>query len=189
MRLSVWQHLPTHTYHNHQSSLICFIHILWSMASSLFNLRVWQPFSTISLQVFFGLPLGLALFTSYSIHFFTKTLSSFCSTCPYYRNLFCCSTKIMWSNSSLFLNPSLGTLSCGLMPHIHLIILISADWSSTSFSFLAGQVSLPCTILPRTQLLYNLTLTINDVSLSVSNDTNCLNLFHPIWILVQTAVK
>jgi len=26
---------PTHTYRGHQSSLICFIHLLWSMASSL----------------------------------------------------------------------------------------------------------------------------------------------------------
>ena len=54
------KHSTTHTYHGHQSSLICFLHLLRSMASSLFNLRAWQPFSTISLQVFFGLPLGLA---------------------------------------------------------------------------------------------------------------------------------
>ena len=52
-------------------------------------------FSTISLQVFFGLPLGLAPSTSYSIHFFTQSLSSFRNTCPYHRNLFCCSTEIM----------------------------------------------------------------------------------------------
>jgi len=29
------------------------------MASSLFNLRAWQSFNTISVQVFFGLPVGL----------------------------------------------------------------------------------------------------------------------------------
>ena len=45
------------------------------------------------------------------------------------------------------------------------------------FSFLTGQVSLPCNILLRTQLLYNLPLTVNDISLLVSNGTNCLNLF------------
>jgi len=39
-------------------------------------------FSTISLQVFYGQPLGLAPSTSYSIHFFTQSLSSFCNTCP-----------------------------------------------------------------------------------------------------------
>jgi len=54
---------------------------LRSMASSLINLHAYQSFSTISLHVFFGLPLGLAPSTSYSIHFFTQSLSSFCSTC------------------------------------------------------------------------------------------------------------
>jgi len=47
-----WQekkHSPTDTYHGHQSSLICFIHLLRSMASSLFSPRTWQSFSTISL--------------------------------------------------------------------------------------------------------------------------------------------
>ena len=69
--------------------------LLWSMASSLFKLRACQSFSTISLQVFFGLPFGLAPSTSYSIHFFTQSLSSFRSTFPYHHNLFCCSTMIM----------------------------------------------------------------------------------------------
>ena len=131
-------------------------------------------FSTISLQVFFGLLLGLAPFTSYSIHFFTQSLSSFRNTCPYHRNLFCCNTEIKSSNPSLSLNPLLGTLTCSFTPHIHLTILISASWSATSFSFLTGQVSLPCNILLRMQLLYNLPLIINDISSLVSNDTNCL---------------
>ena len=39
---------PTHTYRGYQSSLICFIQLIWSMASSLFNPRTWQSFSTIS---------------------------------------------------------------------------------------------------------------------------------------------
>jgi len=43
------------------------------------------------------------------------------------------------------------------------------------------QVSLPCNMLLRTQLLYNLPLIINDTSLLVSSGTNCLNLFQPIW--------
>jgi len=62
----------------------------------------------------------------------------------------------------------------------HLTILISVCWSATSFSFLTGQVSLPCCILLRTQLLYSLPLLINDISLLLSNGTNCLNLFNPI---------
>jgi len=168
-RMSRYQkkHSPTHTYHGHQSSLICFLHLLRSMAS-LFNLRAWQSFSTISLQVYFGLSLGLAPSTSYTVHFFTQSLSSFRSTCPYQRNLFCCSPEIMSSNPSLFLNPLLGTLSCSLTIHVHLTILISAHWSATSFSFLTGHVSLPCNILLHTQLLYNLPLTINDILLGVA---------------------
>jgi len=118
-----------HTYPDHQSTIICFLHLLRSMASPLFNLRDWQSFCTTSLQVFFGQPLGLAPSTSYSIHFFTQSLSSFCSTCPYHRNLFCCSTEIISSNPSLSLNPLLGTLSFSLMPHIQL------GWSSPPKSF------------------------------------------------------
>ena len=141
------KHSPTHS---HQSSLICFLHLLQSTASSLFNLRDWQSFSTISLQVFFGLPLGLAPSTSYSIHFFTQSLSSFCSTCSYHQNLFCCSTEIMSSNPCPSLKTLLGTLSCSLKPYIHLTILSSTHYSATSFSFLTGQVSLPYNILLHT---------------------------------------
>jgi len=128
--------------------------------------------------------------TSYSIHFFTQSLSSFRNTCPFHRNLFHCTAEItgMSSNPSLSLNPLLGILSCNFMPHIHLTILIAGCWSATSFSFLTGQVSLPCNILLRAQLLYSLPLTFNDISLLVSNGTNYLNLFHPIRILFSTAV-
>jgi len=122
-------------YCSHQSSLICFLHLLRFMASSLFNLHAWQAFYTISLQVFSGLPLGLVP----SIHFFTQSLSSFHSTCPYHRNHFCCSTKIISSNRSLPLNSLCATVSFTLSPHIHLIIIISAQWSATSFSFLRAR--------------------------------------------------
>jgi len=52
-RVSEYQkkHSPTHTYCGHQSALICFFHLIWSMAfSSLFNPCGWQCFSTVSLQ-------------------------------------------------------------------------------------------------------------------------------------------
>ena len=52
-----------------------------------------------SVQVFFGLHLGLAPCTSYSILFFTQSLSSFRSTCSYHPNLFFCSTEIMSTNT------------------------------------------------------------------------------------------
>ena len=62
------EHSPTHTHPDHRASFIIFLHLQWSMASSLFNLRAWQSSRTTSFQVFFGLPLGLEPSTSCSIH-------------------------------------------------------------------------------------------------------------------------
>ena len=106
-----------------------------TIASSLLNPRTWQSLCTTSNHVLFGLPLGLELTTSYSIHFFTQSLSSFRNTCPYHRNLFCCSSDVMSTIPSLSLNSLFETLSFNYMPHIHLTILISALWSAISFSF------------------------------------------------------
>jgi len=49
-RVSRYQkkHSPAHTYRRRQSSLICFIHLIRSIASSVFNLCTWQSFSAIS---------------------------------------------------------------------------------------------------------------------------------------------
>jgi len=101
-RVSRYQkkHSYTQTYLDHQPSFISFLHLLQSIASSLFTLRAWQSLCTTSLQILFGLPLGLEPSTSYSIHVFTQSLSSFCNTCPYHRNLCCCSIEIMLSVSS-----------------------------------------------------------------------------------------
>jgi len=75
------------------------------------------------LQVLFGLPLGLGPSTSYSLHFFTQSSSSFHSTCSYHRSLFCCNTSAV----SYIPNLSLSSLlSFSLTPHIHLNILISS---------------------------------------------------------------
>jgi len=87
------------------------------------------------------------------------------NTCPCHHKLFCCSTKIILPIPTRSLNTLLGTLSVVLTLHIHLTILISACWNATSLSFLTSQVSLPCSILLRTKLLYSLPLLINDVSL------------------------
>ena len=59
------KHSPSHTHPDHQTSFINFFHLLRSIASSLFNIRAWQSFSTTCLQVLFGLPLGLGPSTSY----------------------------------------------------------------------------------------------------------------------------
>jgi len=143
------KHSRTHTYRGHQSSLICFLHLLRCMASSLFILRAWQSFSTISIEVCIGLPLGLAppLHTPYS------SSPNHCLLSAAHANTIAtCFTVelrlyhlVLVSLSTLYLE-----LSCSLTPHIRLTIFISDRWSATSFSFLTGQVSLPFNILLRT---------------------------------------
>ena len=70
------KHSPIHTHPDQCASFITFLHLQWSMASSLFNLRARQSSRTTSYQVF-GLPLGLEPSISYSIHFFTQSSSFF----------------------------------------------------------------------------------------------------------------
>ena len=141
------KHSPAHTHPGQRTSFITFVHLQRFMASSLFSLRAWQSSRTTSFQVLFGLPLGPGPSISYSIHFFTQSSSSFHSTCPYQRSLFCCKTNAMTSIPSLSLSSLLGSLSFSLTPHIHLTILTSARWSATTFSFLTGQISHPCYML------------------------------------------
>jgi len=64
----------THS-HSSWSSIIPIrlIHPTPSMLSSLLNPRARQSLSTISLQVFLGLPLGLVPSTSHSIHLLTQS--------------------------------------------------------------------------------------------------------------------
>jgi len=119
------KHSPTH-HPDHHPIFISFFHLPRFIASSLFKLHAWQSFCTTSVHVLFGLPLGLEPSTSYSILFFTQSLSSFRNTCPYHRNLFCCSINIILSIPSLSLYSLVGTLSFTLTLHIHLTILISA---------------------------------------------------------------
>ena len=94
-------------------------HLSWS-STILYQLP--PSFCTTSLQVLFGLPLGLELSTSYSMHFFTQSLSSFCNTCPYHCSLFCCSTEIM---SSV---PSLSSVIGNLSNITHCLTIIESLW-------------------------------------------------------------
>jgi len=70
------KHSPTH-HPDHHPIFISFFHLARSIASSLFKLHAWQSFCTTSFHVLFGLPFGLEPSTSYSIHFFTQSVSSF----------------------------------------------------------------------------------------------------------------
>jgi len=87
-RVSRYQKKHSPTYHpDHHPIFISFFHLPRSIASCLFKLCVWQSFCTTSFHVLFGLPLGLEPSTSYSIHLFTQSVSSFRSTCPYHSKL------------------------------------------------------------------------------------------------------
>jgi len=94
------KHSPTRTYSDHQLSFVSFLHLQWSVKSII-------PFHFTCLTVFLhnlyssplGLPLVPAPFTSYSLHFFTQSLSHFATHA--HRNLLCCGTEIMSSNPSL----------------------------------------------------------------------------------------
>jgi len=57
-------------------TIINFLHVVWSTASSLHICRIWQSYFVTSLQVFFGPPLGLTPYTLKSVHFFTQSFSS-----------------------------------------------------------------------------------------------------------------
>jgi len=77
-RVSRYQKKHSSTHHpDHHPMFISFFHLPQSIASSLFKLRAWQSFCTISFHVLFGVPLGLEPSTSCSIHFYNvKCLKS-----------------------------------------------------------------------------------------------------------------
>ena len=179
------KHSPTqsHAHPDHQTSFINFHHLLWSVASSMFNLRAWQSFSP-TCPVWFSCWSGTLCFMLHAI--FTQSSYSFLSTCLYHCSLFCCSTSVMSSVLNLSLSSLLGNLS---LPKCHTAHTPPSDHSHLCFSFLAGQVSLPCNMLFHTQLLYSLPLIISDTSLLVSNATKCLDLFQPVRILACTAAS
>ena len=71
------KHSPTHTHPDDRTSFIIFLHLQRSTASSLFSLRAWQSSRTTSIQVLFGLPLGLGPSTSYSMYTPVPTVSNY----------------------------------------------------------------------------------------------------------------
>ena len=95
-----------------------------------------QSLCTTSNHVLFGLPLGMEPTTSYSIHFFAQSLSSFHNTCPYHRNLFCCSTDIMSTIPSLSLSSLTDTLIITLVLFIFTLMPLFSMLSFHSFSLL-----------------------------------------------------
>jgi len=103
-RVSWYQkkHSPTHTYRGHQSSLICFLHLIRSMASSLFNPCAWQFFHNLhKFSLVYLLAWHPPLHTPY---FFTQSLGEVNSA----------KSKVY----SLKSEPNLGLLSPNLRPSL-----------------------------------------------------------------------
>jgi len=118
------KHSPMH-HPDHHPIFISFFHLPRCIASSLFKLRAWQSFlHNLSPCPLWSTSWSGALHLTF--HTLLHPVSSFCCTCPYHRNLFCCSISIISTIPSLSLNSLLGTLSFTLTLHIHLTILISA---------------------------------------------------------------
>ena len=139
-----------------QTSSVNFLHLLWSVVSSLFNLHAWWSFFTAFLKVPFGLPLGLGPSASYVIHFFTQSSSSH-NTCPYHCNLL-----VMLSILNLSLNSLVQNLSFylnAMHPFDH-SYLCSLKCYLIFFPYRPGLTSLcvtgcysSCSVYPRALLL------------------------------------
>ena len=166
------QHPPSTTIHSILPvQFTCLTVLLHNLSPSLlWSILVWNP--TLH-SLYISSPNHCILFKTHS-----HTITACFAVVPRLCHL------ILVSQSTL-----LGTVSFTLMSHIHLTILISAYWSATLLSFLTGQVSFPCNILLLTPLLNTLPIIDNDISLLVSNSTNCLNLFQPIQILASTVAS
>ena len=127
------------------------------MASSLFSLRAWQSSRTTSLQVLFGLPLGLGPSTSYFMHFFIQSSSFFRSTCPYQRSLYLqyTGTNCTWNIFIASLDPTCSvtpasrrrtdTWSCSFQFPVVAVQQTSANWRSTfAVSSLIDKLNVIC---------------------------------------------
>jgi len=74
-------HRNSHTYHGHQSCLICFLHLLRSKAPSFFNLCAITVFLHNLSPSFLWSNSWPDTLNFFSKHLFIQLLSSFCSTC------------------------------------------------------------------------------------------------------------
>jgi len=100
------KHSPTHTHLDHQTSFINFLHLPRSILCVQFTCLT-VLFDNLSP----GLLLGLGPSTSYSMHFFIQSSSSFRRRGPYHCSVFCCNTNAVSSIPSLSLSSLLGNLS------------------------------------------------------------------------------
>jgi len=119
------KHLPAHTYHGLQSSVICFLHLLRSW-HTLCSIYLPDSLFAQSLSKFF-----LVYLYAWHPPFHIPNISSsnhcllFTAHAHTIETCFAAVPRLC----HLILVPLsalLGTLSCSLMPHIHLTILVSS---------------------------------------------------------------
>ena len=152
------KHSPTHTYHGHQSSLLCILHPLQSIHVQFTCLTVF--FHNLSPSFLWSTSWPGTL--NFILHTFLHPIIVFFFA-AHAHTIATCFAAVPRLCHLILVSPLPFTWNS--IFNIHLTILISAQSSATSFSFLMGQVSLPCNILLRTQLLYNIPLIIDDISL------------------------
>ena len=118
------------------------LHSLLSWTSSLSISSSAISTSTLSNHVFLDLPTGPLPSTLYYIHLFTQSSSPFLITCPYHLSLPPLIKVVICSTPTSLLNSSF-VLSFNEIPHIHLMISISALSNFNPTSTSKGLVSLP----------------------------------------------
>ena len=122
------------TWVSHLPPLILLLHLFLNSASYWDRPRPSMSFLIQSRQVFFGRTLCLIPSASHAMQCLTQSLSSFCST------LFLI-IRLTGSNPKSSLEFFTFCLF-SLTPHIHLIIIISAQFNFTSCCTFIGQVRL-----------------------------------------------
>ena len=114
-----------------------------------------------------------------------QSSSLFLITCPYHLSLPLLMTVVIDSTPTSLLNSSLVLLSFMEIPHIHLIICISALLNIHPTSHSKGIVSLPKVMLLLTQLASPFIS--SGGSLDVRNGKSSRNFIHPFLILAVAA--
>ena len=121
------KHSPTHTHPDRQTSFINFLHLLWSVASSLFSLRAWQSFpqplsrSSLVFLLVLDPQLHTLCISSPNHHLLFTAHAHTNAACFAVVPMLCHLYLVSLSLSSLLVN-----LSFSSMPPIHLTILVQS---------------------------------------------------------------
>ena len=153
-----------------------------STSDSLFNL---MSSCMHLIQVFFCPPGRLRWSTCSPLTWFIQPDDLW--TCPYQRRRYSRRTTARSRIPSLARYAFEDSLSTSLMPQIQRIIARSFRMRRPLVSAVGAQVSLPCSMAPRTQELYIRPLVRSGRCREVSTGSSCLNLAQTVLYLVMAA--